>query len=173
MNLDLENPYPFWKVIAENKKGHKRPLEICRENNYLVSSVGAYGKLPSILSDALNLFVVAAEKRIVSVTAYHGCRVFLESDYSDRGIRKLETSRVVDWCKRFFGNENRIDETVTEFGSDYTRHGELGVFCMKGIEAAKANGCRHSDGSELIRSIASRLGPEEGKIFCKGASLFH
>ena len=173
MNLDLENPQPFWELISENEKGQNQVLKLCRDNEHLVSSISSCSELPEVVNDTLTAFILSAENRIEYVSAYHGCRVFKESDYKERGIKKLETDRIVKWCKDFFGHHERIDEILSELGEDYIRHGESGVFCMCGIEAAKKNRCCHPDGSELVRCIASRLGPnEKEKYFAEGTPCF-
>jgi|GEM_PF-3698251 len=173
MNLDLENPTPFWKVISENPQGRQQVLDLCKENEPLVSSISAYSELPKVLNDALTTFVSSAVERIKYVTAYHGCRVFNESDYTERGIRKLETDRIVKWCKEFFGLDDRIEGILSELGEGYIRHGESGVFCMRGIEAAKKNECSHCDGSELVRCITNRLGKNvEERYFAAGTPCF-
>ena len=169
MKLDLDYPEPLWGIILEDEKGHTGVLELCRANEHLVSSISAYSELPVVLDSTLNAFISSAKERIESVSAYHGCRVFSESDYQERGIKKLEPARVISWCKEFFGHEVRIDEIVSELGSDYISHGESGVFCMRGREAAKKNRSYHSDGSELVRRITNRLGQiEEEKYFSAG-----
>lgn len=173
MNLDLENPQPFWELISKNEKGQNQVLKLCKNNEHLVSSISAYSELPEVLNDTLTTFVSSAEKRIEYVSAYHGCRVFKESDYTERGIKKLERDRIVRWCKDFFGRHERIDEILSELGEDYIQHGESAVFCMRGIEAAKKNRCPYPDGSELARCIASRLGPnEEERYFAEGTPCF-
>ncbi|MEY3773269.1 MAG: hypothetical protein RLZZ129_49 [Verrucomicrobiota bacterium] len=173
MNLDLENPTAFWPVIRENKKGHSEVLELCRKDVLLVSSLSACGDLPKRLEETTNSFVRSAKERVEAITAYHGCRVFSESDYRGKGIRRLETNRIVSWSKEFFGHDARIDEIIMQLGHDYVRHGESGVYCMRAIEAAKRNGCRHSEGSEIVRCIAKRLGRvEEERYFSVGRPCF-
>lgn len=173
MTLDLENPAPFWDIIHEAVDSSSKILSTCRDDVHLVYSISACGNLPAELEEALNSFTRAAKEKVNAVSAYHGCRVFRESDYTDRGIRKLETSRIVSWSKCFFGNGRRIDEILAELGRDYIDHGESAVYCMRGIEAANRNGCSHCDGSELIRSIARRLGPaEEERYFSVGRPCY-
>ncbi|MGJ8649775.1 MAG: hypothetical protein ACSHX4_05405 [Opitutaceae bacterium] len=172
MNLDLENPKPFWEVILEDSIGSKTTLELCQENEHFVSSISGIGELPIEIKHALVRFTDTAKERIESVSAYHGCRVFDEADYTLRGIKRLESTQLISWCKDFFGLDERIDDIVEELGPDYIGHGEGGVFCMRGIEAAIKNRSYHSDGSELVRSITSRLGIEEEKYFSAGRPCF-
>lgn len=173
MNLDLENPQPLWEFILEDSDGSRATLELCQKNEHFVSSISGIGELPIEIEDALSRFTYVAKERIKFVSAYHGCRVFDEADYTQGGIKRLESAQLISWCKDFFGLDKRIDEIVEELGPNYIRHGEGGVFCMRGIEAAKKNRSYHSDGSELVRSITHRLGTiEEEKYFSLGRPCF-
>ena len=67
--------------------------------------------------------------------------------------------------KFFFHLGSEVEEVVEALRDGYIEHRESGVFCMRGIEAARRNRSYHSDGSELIRTISRRLGAKEEEMY--------
>lgn len=107
MNLDLENPSPFWSIIKEDQVSCEQVLKLCRDNEYYVSSISACGNLPDALSSAINQFQQNARREIRMISAYYGCRVFDESNYKSIGVRRLDLDEIIDWCKVFFSSRLR------------------------------------------------------------------
>ena len=161
MLLDLDEPFRFWPIIESEVQLHRGVLDACRLDKRIVSAIGAYGEIPDIVLRGLSGFLESVRNEIQSVAAYHGCRVLDERDYRQHGIRKPKSEQLIQWSVEFFGSEKGIAEIISDLPKGYLQHGESSVFSMRSMQAAIKTGCRHAEGSELIRAIASRLGTKE------------
>jgi len=157
VNLDLENPSAFWRIIRDDADGAAAALKTCRDNTGLLDQLSEPETIPEDLRDAVARFVTEADNQVSSVTAYHGCRVTKERDYTDKGIVILETEQLLSRARQIFGNSRELQKVVEEL-EYYTSRREKAVFCLRRIEATRKVRSKHHDGSELIRRIGEALG---------------
>ena len=98
--------------------------------------------------------------RYSHVAGYHGCRVRDENQYRLGGIFPSNTSDLISEARSLFADIQGFDEALQEIAPWYSSHNEGKVGLLFSCIRAKDDRNAYTRGSELIRSLANRLGPE-------------
>jgi hypothetical protein len=98
--------------------------------------------------------------RYSHVVGYHGCRVSDESQYRLRGIFPSNPSALIPKARSLFGDIPGFEEALQDIPSWYLSYNEGKVGLLFSCIRAKDDRNTYTGGSELIRSLANRLGPE-------------
>ncbi len=104
--------------------------------------------------------------RYTSVIAYHGCRPKDPDSYRTKGILPSEPSILIETARGLFDGLHGLEEAINEVCSNtYIAHVKARIWLyFSGLRARHPNES-HRNGSELIRSIATRLGREAEERF--------
>lgn len=109
-------------------------------------------------------------KRYSHVTSYHGCRPRDIKSYCRDGIRLSNTSALIAEARDLFDGIDGFEQAIEDIGLQYINHneGKIGLLISESFARRPKN--NYVDGSELIHSIANRLG-EEAKncLACTGS----
>ena len=98
--------------------------------------------------------------RYSHVTGYHGCRVSDANPYLTGGISPSNTSSLIAKARSLFAGIQGFDEALQDIGQQYLSHNEGKVGLLLSCIHAKHGRSSYTRGSELIRGLANRLGPE-------------
>ena len=94
------------------------------------------------------------------VAGYHGCRVRDANQYLTGGIFPSDTSSLISEARLLFAGIQGFDEALQDIGPQYLSHNEGKVGLLLSCIRAKHDRSSYTRGSELIRGLANRLGPE-------------
>jgi hypothetical protein len=94
------------------------------------------------------------------VAGYHGCRQKNPASYQNKGIFPSNTEALISEARSLFADIVGFEEALKSIGPDYLNHNEGKVGLLLSAIRAKHNRNAYVQGSELIRGIAQRLGPE-------------
>ena len=98
--------------------------------------------------------------RYSHVAGYHGCRVRDENSYRTAGISPSDTSSLISEARSLFAGIQGFDEALQNIGPQYLSHNKDKVGLLLSCIRAKHDRNSYTRGSELIRGLANRLGPE-------------
>lgn len=98
--------------------------------------------------------------RYSHVAGYHGCRVRDANQYLTGGIFPSDTSSLISEARLLFAGIQGFDEALQDIGAQYLSHNEGKVGLLLSCIRAKHDRSSYTRGSELIRGLANRLGPE-------------
>ncbi|MEO7862883.1 MAG: hypothetical protein ABIU05_21085 [Nitrospirales bacterium] len=98
--------------------------------------------------------------RYSHVVGYHGCRVRDENQYRLGGIFPSDTSILISKARSLFADIEGFEEALQGIGQEYLSHNEGKVGLLQSCIRAKHDRNSYTLGSELIRGLANRLGPE-------------
>ncbi|GJL68191.1 MAG: hypothetical protein NPIRA06_08260 [Nitrospirales bacterium] len=98
--------------------------------------------------------------RYSHVAGYHGCRVRDEKQYRLGGIFPSNPSALISKARSLFADIPGFEEALQDIGPCYLSHNEGKVGLLFSCIRAKDDRNTYTRGSELIRSLANRLGPE-------------
>lgn len=98
--------------------------------------------------------------RYSHVAGYHGCRVRDANPYLTGGIFPSDTSSLISEARSLFAGIQGFDEALQNIEPQYLSHNEGKVGLLLSCIRAKHDRNSYTRGSELIRGLANRLGPE-------------
>lgn len=98
--------------------------------------------------------------RYSHVVGYHGCRVSDENQYRLGGIFPSNPSALISKARSLFGDIPGFEEALQDTAPWYLSYNEGKVGLLFSCIRAKDDRNTYTGGSELIRSLANRLGPE-------------
>ena len=98
--------------------------------------------------------------RYSHVAGYHGCRVRDENQYRLGGIFPSNTSALISEARTLFADIQGFEEALQDIAPWYLSHNEGKVGLLFSCIRAKDDRNAYTGGSELIRSLANRLGSE-------------
>ena len=124
-----------------------------------------------IASDCVRAISEAVSQMCSHVTAFHGCRVYSEETYREKGIQKSDTEAILKNAIERFGSEEQVRKIYAALQRQgYTTHNGGKVYGVKSMKHHMENGgfC-HAKGSELLGIIASRMSPNmEANLYSSG-----
>jgi hypothetical protein len=103
--------------------------------------------------------------RYTHVAGYHGCRPKDLLSYQNQGILPSNTELLVSEARSMFEDIGGFEEALKSIGTEYLTHNEGKVGLLLSAVRAKHDRNAYVKGSELVRSIAHRLGPEAEKRY--------
>ena len=96
------------------------------------------------------------------VAAYHACRPIDKNSYLNNGINPANTDELINIAKELFNDSNAVDAAVQEIKDDkrvdYIGYGSAKIWFFISRTRALVDRQYVESGSELIQSIARRLG---------------
>lgn len=164
LNLDETSTWhaSFQDLVYESTTWNdiKRRVERPR-SDFIVQLVNA----EQHVSDALAVELRASALQILRqhythVVAHHGCRPESEASYRTRGILPANTALLLARAKELFGDLPGFDKEACSFPSGYHDHNNGKVWMLFSKTWVIEDRVGHVNGSETLRTIASRLGPE-------------
>lgn len=99
------------------------------------------------------------------VTGYHGCRPRDRDSYSENGILPSDTSALISEARSIFSNFPGLEDALQDICREYINHNEGRVGLLLSEVYSRSNNCKYKEGSELIRSVAFRLGTEAESLY--------
>ncbi len=99
------------------------------------------------------------------VAGYHGCRPKDLSSYQNKGILPCNTEVLISEARSIFRDFGGFNEAVKSIEREYLTHNEGKVGLLLSAIRAKHDRNEYVKGSELVRSVAHRLGPEAEKRY--------
>jgi hypothetical protein len=101
------------------------------------------------------------------VIGYHGCRISDKRSYQNKGILLSNPGELIKKARTLFENFSEFEDAIKEISNEYFQHNESRIGLLISGNYAKNTKNPYSSGSELILSIALRLGKEAIKVFFK------
>lgn len=101
------------------------------------------------------------------VAGYHGCRPKDLLSYQDQGILPSNTEVLISEARSMFEDIGGFEEALKSIGSEYMTYNEGKVGLLLSSIRAKHDRNAYVQGSELIRSIAHRLGPKAEQRYAR------
>lgn len=105
--------------------------------------------------------------RYSHVAAYHGCRVKDAKTYKSRGIVRSDINALIIEARSLFAGIQGFDAALENVGARYLAHNEGKVGLLLSCVRAKQDRNSYTGGSELMRGLANRLGPEAKFLFAQ------
>lgn len=101
-------------------------------------------------------------EKYTHVAAYHACRPIDKNSYLYNGIKPANTDEIINIAKEIFNDPNAVDAAVQEIKNDkrvdYLEYGSAKIWFFISRTRVLVDSHYLEYGSELIRSIAGRLG---------------
>lgn len=104
-------------------------------------------------------------KRYTHVAAYHGCRPKKIDTYKQNGILPSNVNLLLKEIRTLFSDFSLLEGAIKDIGPEYLEHNHGKIGLLVSATWAKSENNEYSNGSELIRAIVNRLGPNAATRF--------
>ena len=167
--LDLDSPADwhrdFCSLVDNSGIRHAIMLELGKgglaAQNFLEQVTCSDAHLRNLLAERLRDDAeMILRNRYSCIIAYHGCRPSEHSSYRTDGILPADTQALIAQAKSLFAGLSGFEEAVKDIGYSYINYNHDKVGLLRSATWAKHHRNDHAKGSEFIRAIANRLGPE-------------
>lgn len=166
LDLDLKESWhsDFKDLVYSQEVWHQVEAKFATGQKQGSSFLSQFTYADDSLDDHLVRFLRQKGREILfarysHVAGYHGCRPKDPTSYTSKGILPSNTEALISEARSLFIGIEGFDEALQEINQDYRNHNEGKVGLLYSALLAQDEHNPYARGSELIRSIAFRLGP--------------